>query len=79
MTNLKLLYNNFKFLIKISFFQSSIFLALSSNFIIKRKIPLYTFDTFLKVAAPAKLTNNNNLKNFLYIKDLKCFFIYIKK
>jgi len=60
LTYIKKKYFLIKFLIKISFFQSSIFLALPSNHYNMRKIPLYTFDTFLKVAAPAKLTNNNN-------------------
>jgi len=41
-------------------FSVKYFFSITLKFYIKRKIPLYTFDTFLKVAAPAKLTNNKN-------------------
>jgi len=45
-----------KSLLNLSVLQSSIFLALPSIFFDKKgKYLLYTFDTFLEVAAPAKL------------------------
>lgn len=52
-------------LLNLSVLQSSIFLALPSNFFDKKgKYLLYTFDTFLEVAAPAKLPYPKKL--FLY-------------
>jgi len=62
MTNFNLLNFWFKIPDKIFFFSVKYFFSIIFKFYIKRKIPLYTFDTFLKVAAPAKLTNNKNKK-----------------
>ena len=56
----KFLFYKFKIPDKNFIFSVKYFFSITLKFYIKRKIPLYTFDTFLKVAAPAKLTNNNN-------------------
>ena len=37
------------------FFSVKYFFSITFKFYVKRKLPLYTFDTFLKVSAPAKL------------------------
>jgi hypothetical protein len=65
MTNFNLLNFWFKIPDKIFFFSVKYFFSIIFKFYIKRKIPLYTFDTFLKVAAPAKLTNNKNKKYYI--------------